>query len=155
MSTKSQEKQLITLKSWDEEEFVVEESVAVKSETIKNIIEDCGLELIPLPNVDGKTLAKVIEYCTKHSTGSNDDSEDLKKFDDEFLDSKEIPVLIDIVLAANYLNIESLVEKICTKIADRIKDMSVEEVREAFKIENDFTPEEEKKIRNEHAWAFE
>ncbi|KAM7466405.1 hypothetical protein LguiB_013967 [Lonicera macranthoides] len=59
------------------------------------------------------------------------------------------------LLAANYLNIKSLFEKVCTKIADRIKDMSVEEVREVFKIENDFTPEEEKKIRDEHAWAHE
>ncbi|KAM7466402.1 hypothetical protein LguiB_013964 [Lonicera macranthoides] len=155
MSTTSQEKKLVTLKSSDKEEFVVEESIAVTSETIKNIIEDVGLELIPLPNVDGKTLAKVIEYCTKHSTGSNDDSEDIKKFDDEFLDSNQIQVLFDMVLAANYLNIKSLLEKVCTKIADRIKDMSVEEVREVFKIENDFTPEEEKKIRDEHAWAHE
>ncbi|KAM7516335.1 hypothetical protein LguiA_005918 [Lonicera macranthoides] len=139
-------KKFVTLKSSDEQEFIVEESVAVQSDMIKNIIEDCGFNLISLPNVNGKTLYKVMQYCTKHTTNYDDD-------DDEFLDvDQSIPY--DLLMAANYLNIKDLLEKICEKIASMIEGKSVEEIRKTFEIENDFEPEQEKEIRSENPWAF-
>ncbi|KAM7520284.1 hypothetical protein LguiB_019246 [Lonicera macranthoides] len=139
-------KKFVTLKSSDEQEFIVEESVAVQSDMIKNIIEDCGFNLISLPNVNGKTLYKVMQYCTKHTTNYDDD-------DDEFLDvDQSIPY--DLLMAANYLNIKDLLEKICEKIAGMIEGKSVEEIRKTFEIENDFEPEQEKEIRSENPWAF-
>lgn len=36
-----------------------------------------------------------------------------------------------------------------------MKEKSVEEIREIFHIENDYTPEEEREARAEVAWAFE
>ncbi|KAM7462347.1 hypothetical protein LguiA_030468 [Lonicera macranthoides] len=136
-------KKLVTLKSSDNEEFVVEESVAIKSETIKNIIEDCGLELISLHNIDGKTLAKVIQYCERHA---NDENGDLNKFDDEFLDVEQ-SVLFDLIQAANYLSIKDLLDKVRTKITNNMKYKSVDQVRKIFRIENNFSPKEEKEIR--------
>ena len=62
----------IQLQSSDAENFKVDVKVASKSITIKTMLEDLGLEEdnaeipVPLPNVDGKTLKKVIEWCTKH-----------------------------------------------------------------------------------------
>ena len=57
----------ITLKSSDGESFEVEEAVALESQTIKHMIEDeCADNAIPLPNVKGDILAKVLEYCKKH-----------------------------------------------------------------------------------------
>lgn len=57
----------ITLKSSDGEEFVVDELVAMESQTIGHMIEDdCAENGIPLPNVTSKILSKVIEYCKKH-----------------------------------------------------------------------------------------
>merc|ERR1712025_584283 len=55
----------VTLKSSDDETFEVEQEVANMSETIKNLIEDAAADndVIPLPNVSGKDLGKVIEYC--------------------------------------------------------------------------------------------
>ncbi|XP_043705791.1 SKP1-like protein 1A [Telopea speciosissima] len=59
----------VFLKSSDGATFEVDESVALLSETIKNMIEDvCVGEAIPLPNVTSKILPKVIEYCKKHVT---------------------------------------------------------------------------------------
>ncbi len=50
----------VTLQSQDGQDFRVEVKVAKMSETIKNLIEDAGVDApIPLPNVTGKILGKV------------------------------------------------------------------------------------------------
>jgi S-phase kinase-associated protein 1 len=57
----------VRMSSSDQQLFEVDEEVAFESQTVKNMIEDTGAdELIPLPNVSGKILAKVIEYCKFH-----------------------------------------------------------------------------------------
>ena len=48
-------------------------------------------------------------------------------------------MLFDVILAANYLDIKSLLELSCAKVG----------------IVNDFTPEEEAQIREENRWAEE
>ncbi|KAH7332138.1 hypothetical protein KP509_20G070200 [Ceratopteris richardii] len=63
--------------------------------------------------------------------------------------------LLDLILAANYLNIQSLLDLTCQRVADMIKEKTPEEIRRAFNIENDFTPEEEEEVRRENQWAFE
>ncbi|KAI8548521.1 hypothetical protein RHMOL_Rhmol07G0279300 [Rhododendron molle] len=64
-------------------------------------------------------------------------------------------VLFDMILAANYLDIKSLLDLTCQTVADMIKGKTPEEVRKIFNIVNDFTPEEEDEVRRENAWAFE
>ncbi|KAF5754492.1 putative SKP1 component, dimerization, SKP1-like, dimerization domain superfamily [Helianthus annuus] len=44
---------------------------------------------------------------------------------------------------------------VVVKVVDLIKDKKVVEVREILGIVNDFTPEEEQALRDEHPWAFE
>ncbi len=152
----------IVLKSSDGETFEVEEAVALESQTIKHMIEDdCADTSIPLPNVTSKILAKVIEYCKKHvDTPKSDDSsnktaeDDLKAFDVEFVKVDQ-GTLFDLILAANYLNIKSLLDLTCQTVADMIKGKTPEEIRKTFNIKNDFTPEEEEEVRRENAWAFE
>jgi len=74
-------------------------------------------------------------------------------------------------MAANYLNIKDLLDLTCAKVASMIKGKSPEQIREMFGIEvslllnlglffttnqqNDFTPEEEAKIREENKWCEE
>ncbi|CAK9312750.1 SKP1-like protein 1B [Cucurbita pepo subsp. pepo] len=151
----------ITLKSSDGEIFEVDEAVALESQTIKHMIEDdCADSGIPLPNVNSKILSKVIEYCKKHvespkpedRTGSVDD--DLKTWDSEFVKVDQA-TLFDLILAANYLNIKSLLDLTCQTVADMIKGKTPEEIRKTFNIKNDFTPEEEEEVRRENQWAFE
>lgn len=61
----------VTLRSSDNQEFQVDEGVAFQSITVKNMIEDTGSDFaVPLPNVDGQTLSKVLEYCNKHRYAS-------------------------------------------------------------------------------------
>ncbi|KAF5462950.1 SKP1-like protein 1B [Juglans microcarpa x Juglans regia] len=149
----------ITLKSSDGESFEVDEAVALESQTIKHMIEDdCADNGIPLPNVTSKILAKVIEYCKKHVEPANSEDrtseDDLKAWDMEFVRVDQA-TLFDLILAANYLNIKSLLDLTCQTVADMIKGKTPEEIRKTFNIKNDFTPEEEEEVRRENQWAFE
>ncbi|KAG5551512.1 hypothetical protein RHGRI_009808 [Rhododendron griersonianum] len=132
-------------------------AVALQSQTIKHMIEDdCADTGIPLPNVTSGVLSKVIEYCKKHaeSPGPNDDdragNDALKTFDAKFIDVDQ-GLLFDLILAANYLDIKSLLDLTCQTVADMIKGKTPEEVRKIFNIVNDFTPEEEDEVRRENA----
>ncbi|XP_058216321.1 uncharacterized protein LOC131327269 [Rhododendron vialii] len=152
----------IVLKSSDGETFEVEETMGLKSQTIKHMIKDnCADNTIPLPNVNSKILAKVIEYCRKHveasgSSNANDlgkdaaDDEALKKWDKEFVNVDQ-GVLFDLILAAEYLNIKSLQDLTCQTVADMIEGITPEEILNNMSY---FTPEEEE-VRRENAWAFE
>ncbi|KAI3446269.1 hypothetical protein Pfo_002934 [Paulownia fortunei] len=165
-SAEAAEQKMILLKSSDGETFEVEEAVAVESQTIKHMIEDnCADTSIPLPNVTSKILAKVIEYCKRHVDAAGKASgdgtaadkvaeEDLKAFDAEFVKVDQ-GTLFDLILAANYLNIKSLLDLTCQTVADMIKGKTPEEIRKTFNIKNDFTPEEEEEVCRENAWAFE
>ncbi|URD84141.1 SKP1-like protein [Musa troglodytarum] len=63
-------------------------------------------------------------------------------------------LLFDALIAVNFLESRPLLILLCKAIADNVKDMPVEEVREYFSIENDFTEEEEQTVRAENQWAF-
>uniref|UniRef100_A0ACD5YDQ2 Uncharacterized protein n=1 Tax=Avena sativa TaxID=4498 RepID=A0ACD5YDQ2_AVESA len=157
-----------TLRSSDNQEFQVLESVAIQSQTIKNMIDDdCANNVIPLANVDAKILAKVIEYCKKHVAKSGADAaagdadkdskaadEDTATFDKDFVNVEQT-ILFDLILAANYLEIKGLLDLTCQTVADMIKGKTPEEIRKTFNIKNDFTAEEEAEIRRENQWAFE
>ncbi|CAL1375903.1 unnamed protein product [Linum trigynum] len=152
------EKNLITLKSSDGESFEVEEAVAMQSQTIKHMIEDgCAGDVIPIPNVTGAILAKVLEFCKKHQQHAPDrqsDADELKKWDASFANVGP-DTLYHLLLAANYLNIKDLLDLTCQTVADIIKGKKPEEIRKYFNIKNDFTKEEEEEIRRENQWAFE
>lgn len=152
----------VHLRSSDEQMFEVDEEVAYESLTVKNMIEDTGTEApIPLPNVSSKVLAKVIEYCKFHvdaKSGNADKpsklDDDVKAWDMEFVKVDQ-STLFELILAANYLNIKSLLDLTCLTVANMIKGKTPEEIRKTFNIKNDFTPEEEEEVRKENQWAFD
>ncbi|OEL28696.1 SKP1-like protein 1A [Dichanthelium oligosanthes] len=107
---------ILMLISCDKESFEVEESVAKESRTILHMIEDgCTDNGIPIPNVNGKILAKVIEYCKKHveaRRGADADAaaeptdatnkatdDELKTFDADFVKVDQA-TLFDLILFA-------------------------------------------------------
>ncbi|KAG8364419.1 hypothetical protein BUALT_Bualt19G0126800 [Buddleja alternifolia] len=159
---------MIVLESSDGEAFEVEEAVAVESEKIKHMIDnECADTTIQLPNVTSKILAKVIEYCKRHvdaaaaaakdgalPAGEKVADDDLKAFDTEFVKVDQ-DTLFDLIRAAHFLDIKSLLDLTCQTIADMIKGKTPDEIRRYFKVKNEFTPEEEEEVRRENAWAFE
>lgn len=152
----------ITLLSSDNKEFKVEKEVAEKSVLIKNMLEDIGESdsSIPLPNVKGKILEKVIEWCTYHKDKfkkyENEDGNfrntEIDEWNQKYMEVDQ-ETLFDIILASNYLDIKPLLDIGCKSVANMIKGKSAEEIRKTFNIVNDFTPEEEAQIKKENEWA--
>ncbi|PKU86022.1 SKP1-like protein 1B [Dendrobium catenatum] len=144
----------IKLKGSDGKRVVVEEEVAMMSETLRHIIEDnLARNVIPISNVTSTVLSYVFQYCKRH-LNMDDLEDDLEEFDNEFVDV-DVNTLYDLLMAANYLNVKDLLYLVCRKVADLIRGKTPEEIRLTFNIENDLTPEQEEEIRQEHSWAFD
>lgn len=66
--------------------------------------------------------------------------------------AKDDDTMVSLILAANYLEIKSLIDLTCKTVADYIKQCTTpQEIHRRFNIKNDFTPEEEKEVRIENA----
>lgn len=159
---------MIKLKSSDNDVFDVDVEVAKASMTIKTMIDELGLndeaEEVPLPNVNSAILRKVIEWAEHHKddpapTAEDEETRDRRTDDIPDWDQKFLTVdqgtLFELIQAANYLDIKGLLDVTCKTVANMIKGKSPEEIRKTFNITNDFTPEEERAIREENRWAEE
>ena len=156
----------VKLQSSNDEVFDVESDVAKVPVTIKNMLDDLRGEdddddPIPVPNVNGAIMRKVIEWATHHKGDPpppEDDEFKEKKLDE--IDPWDLGflkvdqgTLFELILAANYLDIKGLLEVTCKTVANMIKGKTPEEIRKTFNIQNDFTPEEEEQIRKENEWC--
>lgn len=161
----------ILLKSNDDEIFEVDRSVIRLSTTLNTMFQDLGMDQteagdvlndpIPLANVNGAILRKVITWCQHHKDDPpiSEDAEskerrtdDIPSWDVEFLKVDQ-GTLFELILAANYLDVRGLLDVACKTVANMIKGKTPEEIRRTFNIKNDFTAEEEEQIRRENAWC--
>ena len=71
------------------------------------------------------------------------------------MDKLTIEELVNLTVAANYMGINCLLDLCCAKIASMCKDKTEEEVMKTFNINEPFTEEEKKKIREENKWIDE
>ncbi|GJN20711.1 hypothetical protein PR202_gb08121 [Eleusine coracana subsp. coracana] len=95
-------------------------------------------------------------HAIKPVTEPDPDPHGLKSWDQEFITAGiDNSTLFAIILAANFLGIEDLIELGCTAVADKMRGKTPEQIRETFDIENDYTPEQEAEVRKQNAWAFE
>ncbi|VAH56938.1 unnamed protein product [Triticum turgidum subsp. durum] len=170
MASSSDNTTTVTLRSSDGEEFVVQaDTIAAASVLIKNMLEDgCAAGAIPLTQVTGRILARVVDYCKRHYGDSDADAAayvvkttfssgypDLDRFDTDFVSGVDQDTLFDLLLAANYLEVQGLLDLACKTVADQMRGKTVEGMRAHFNIVNDYTKEEEAEVRSEQAWAFE
>ncbi|PAV80089.1 hypothetical protein WR25_08087 [Diploscapter pachys] len=113
---------------------------------------------IPMVNVDAVNLEKITRFLTRHentelykdpppgpiAVPGTELSAIAAMTDDE---------IVGLLLATNYMGVSQFRDFICQHIANLIKGKTPEEVRARFNLENDFTPEEEKHIREVDVWA--
>eukprot|EP01118_Nematostelium_gracile_P012427 TRINITY_DN4538_c0_g1_i1.p1 TRINITY_DN4538_c0_g1~~TRINITY_DN4538_c0_g1_i1.p1 ORF type:complete len:160 (+),score=53.06 TRINITY_DN4538_c0_g1_i1:78-557(+) len=154
----------VKLVSSDEEEFEADKNAITLSVTIRNMLEDVesgggdGETLIPLPNVTSKILKMVIEYCqyhTEHPSPQDEKIDPIGPWDTDFL-KVDNRTIFELILAANYLDIKKLLDLTCYTVANTmIKGKTPAEIRKAFEIKNEMTPEEEDRIMRECEWIEE
>jgi S-phase kinase-associated protein 1 len=152
------EVEYVKLKSKQEDVFEVEKAAAFRSVTIKNMVEDTGLNIhVPVPMVESSILVKVIEYLKYHQRAEEETmpEDEQQRWDKDYLKVMDDATLFSTILAANYLDIKPLLDLTCKAVADEIKGKSPEEIRVRFNIKNDFTPEEEEEVKRENAWCEE
>ncbi|KAL1300044.1 hypothetical protein HN51_044732 [Arachis hypogaea] len=160
MSGISDTERMITLKTVEGTLFDVKSSIAKDLKTVQAFIDDSDDDVtspIPLPNVFTRELSRILDYLNNHHrfrSSIEKADEEMARYDAEFAKSMSNEELKALILAANYLNVKDLLEFLNQTVADVIQNKSVEFVRNFFGIENDYTPEEEEKLRNENEWAF-
>ena len=153
----------LRLVSEEGQKFEVEVSTAEPSGLIKTILQDEeGTEEIPL-TVKSKYLEKIVEYLNHINTSPPSEIEKplkgefkevVSEWEFSFADTS-YDDMFELMQAANYMDIKSLLALTCAKTASLIKGKSPQEVREMFNIENDFSPEEEAALIEENKWAWE
>ena len=147
------------LRSSDNVVKEVDSGLLMKSKLLKGLIEDYQGhdEEIPLNEVDGKNLELILSYLEHYK--DMEPKEIPKPFpertDDEFLkgilndqwtfdfvQGISLEDHINLVNAANYLQIDGLINIIAAKLAHEMCNCEVEEARKKFGIECDMTEEE-------------
>ncbi|KAJ2711722.1 hypothetical protein H4R19_003112 [Coemansia spiralis] len=166
---------LVRLVAADGATLDVEQDIIEQSGTIRNILSDVGVTDAPIPvaNVSGHTLGRVIEYCRHHRHDVSrrqgraplpvDESEaseaatsraisQMDEFDHDFCRVDQ-GSLFDLILAANFLDIPPLLDLVGYTVACKMKGKSPQELRDTFGVKNDFTPDEEQQALQENAWC--
>ncbi|KAJ1727031.1 suppressor of kinetochore protein mutant, partial [Coemansia biformis] len=140
---------IIRLQASDGRLFAMDRSAAEMSTLVQAFVSDLGAGSapIPLPNVPGATLAKIVEYCTHHKDDVRlrkdvadllrDDSM-VEAWDRRFMDEDDATVL-RILCAADYMGVEALVELCCLTIARAIRDPPVEAIRSRFGVKDNLS----------------
>jgi len=146
----------------------ISRKAAVMSKLIEQMLQDDDdpdeIPEIPLMEVSKEILDKVVEFLNHHKDDPMRDiqkpitTNDLKsivgEWDARYIDLEQ-EKLFKVILAANYLDIPSLLDLGICKVACMIKGKDPEEVKKMFNIEPDITPEEEKMVRDANPWIFE
>ena len=153
----------VKLISQDGIEFDVDVDLIRQSVVIKHMLDDLegSDDAIPVPDVDGDILEKVIRFCEHHRDDAPLSDEErvearrkpLEGFDAEFV-RVDHPTLFKMILAANFLDIQSMLDTTCKATANLIKGKTPAQIRQIFNIEGDFTPEEEEEVRKENSWLI-
>ncbi|XP_052515326.1 S-phase kinase-associated protein 1-like [Budorcas taxicolor] len=150
----------VKLQSSDGGIFEVDVEIAQQSVTIKTMLEDLGMDD---EGDDDPVLKKAIQRCTHHKDDPpppEDDenkekrTDDIPVWDQEFLEVDQ-GTLFELILGANYLDVNGLLGVTCKTVANMIKGKTPEEIRKTFNIKNDFTEEEEAQVRKENQWCEE
>ncbi|OJD40289.1 ubiquitin-protein ligase [Diplodia corticola] len=126
---KQQTPQNIILTTSDGVELVVERRAAEKSALIKDLIEDFGghvYQPIPIANVDEQTMRKIIEWCEQETNNAGEWAAKFLEVDQD--------ELFEIILAANYLDIKSLLDAACNAVANKITGKTPQDLCHLFNI---------------------
>lgn len=136
------------LVSKDEQQFSCDKRHVMISTLIRTTVEaDTTATSCPVPGVDSKCLQLILKYAEHHkgteqpvvnkplqSKQMADVCKD--KWDAEFIDEvgQDLSQLYDLILAANYMDIKSLLHLGCAKVASLIKGQPLEKIKDILAV---------------------
>ena len=148
----------VKLKTSDNIIKEVDSNILMKSKLLYGLLEDSEEEeLFSLPDVNSKYLELVIKYLEHYKDmepkeipkpfPERTDEEFMKgilndQWTYDYLTNQTLEELINLVNAADYLQIGGLINIIAAKLAHEMCNCEVEEARKKFGIECDMTEEE-------------
>uniref|UniRef100_A0A7S2H6U7 E3 ubiquitin ligase complex SCF subunit n=1 Tax=Helicotheca tamesis TaxID=374047 RepID=A0A7S2H6U7_9STRA len=160
----------IKLRSKEREVFELSSAAAKLSKLIEEMNEDNEdsddneEQIVDIVKVKSECLKKVVEFCEHHVSEPLNPithTMDADTFDEIVTQewyrtfvNVEQPLLFQIVQAANYMNIQPLLDLACLQVAALLMNKSAEDIRTILNIPK-MTPEEEEKAKREHRWIFE
>jgi hypothetical protein len=175
----------VKLVTSDDETLEVPLQVARMSETIKNLLDDIGggdADMpIPISNVSAGVLRAILVYLDHykdvdrllvpvyqkelevHRTAPECPSARppfyhpvlIEEWDQEFCSAMDTNTLFEVMLAANYLDIPSLLALTEKTIGEMLRNKTPEAIRKQFGIVNNHTPAEELQLRKEVVWDYD
>jgi len=151
-------KEEITLISQEKVEFKISRKAALQSNLVKTALDDDHeAKEVSLVHIAAPIVKKVVEYMNYHEDKaprkieaplkSTNMKELVDRFDAAFVDDIDLDMLMRLLLAANYMDVKSLLELICAKVASMMKGKTAPQIRKAFNIREEFTPEEYEEIK--------
>ena len=156
---------MITLVSSDGVKMQITAKAAQKSQLLKAILEDNSDDIeLPLDNIKSNILKKIKEYLDHYQDtepkkierplASVNYQECVDTWDFEFI-NVDFDLIFEIILAANFMDIQPLLELASSKVASIIKGKTPEKIKKMIIGEKDLTPEEEEQIRKENQWCLD
>lgn len=153
------EVEVIRLVSKDNVPFEIPKLCIAQSAYLKGIVEmDSSAQDVALEHVSTVALTKIVEYLIYHSENvprpiprplkNSNLRNTVGSWDADFVEC-ELDLVFDILLCANFMSIQSLLELCCAKIASMMLGKTPKQIRRSFGVPEDFSPEEEEQIRNE------
>ena len=101
-------------------------------------------------------MPKIIQWCEYQydAAEQNVSKEDIEEWAKEYV-SVDKEELYRLIIGADFLGIQSLIDITGQTIADMITGKTPDEIRTHFNIVNDLTPDEEHEIRQRNTWKEE
>lgn len=165
---------MIFLTSKEGDSFQIPYSIAKLSKVLLELKQDHNPtedeSIIPMViEMSSGALTKVIEYCTHYSKEpmtpisipleSSKIEEIVQDWYSNYIKNMEWKLLLQLVGAANFLDIKPMLQLCCLGVVSRIVGRSANEVRPMFGISNPvdgvWNPEQREEVERENVWALE
>jgi hypothetical protein len=154
---------LVTGGGQSSDEFEVRRDEAMLMKIVATMLEDDEDEkpIVPLPNLSNTTLVKILEYIRLYKAEAMRATEKPLRDDDlsrllqpqyvsyidyDVMDDAQLDALTDLMLGANYVNCQPLLDLCCMKCASHIKNKTPEQIRQFLRIPEPLEKPEEDKL---------
>ncbi|GLJ53694.1 hypothetical protein SUGI_1145560 [Cryptomeria japonica] len=139
------------LKTWDKQEFEVDESVIMQSGYLKDFIqnyendnrfwETTSIVSVPMYGISARLLEKLLSFCNYHATtkSNNTTQEAVNDWEKSFIDELkgDMPTLFCLLKVSHYLEVNHLYCLLCQTVADLLAECeSTNDVKRITTIPN-------------------